>query len=517
MANLSDIEKQLNTLASLRTDLYTNLTNKGVTGLSADDTYNTLVPAVNRIQEQTLPQLKVVTNLTASSNNFSIGIATLNPTQYPITVTVKCSNNGSVVNIPLTLSTSRTATTLTYTGSYATLPAGTWSCQAIASATKFISAVSNTVSVTVAGTLADPVITLAGTIISWSAVEHASTYQIAYATSVSGSKTVIVNSQTAVSYNFSTWLGSQPAGTYYFFVKCNANAPYAASGWSNSVSYTKTLPQLAAPTNVAVSGGQITFTASANATSYDMYSNDVFKANVSGSPVTISDYFTESGSYIVNFVAKASGYQDSPHSANVTVTVGQQGKIYISRIFATTSKFTVNYDGVDLPQYTAAIGENQVTITCSGLSSGEGIHYYLNGVQQGDLITDSITIEAGSNDKAVYIHRTASQKNITNVCVWDNISEDKFTVTNTATNIANAYEYQVNAGTAQKYPMTTETVKYKDKITATSSNWSTYYYGLTILKNDYGSAADNFEFYACVPISQSKDGANIFRLTMVGS
>lgn len=515
MANLSDIEKQLNTLASLRTDLYTNLTNKGVTGLSADDTYNTLVPAVNRIQEQTLPQLKVVTNLSASNNNFSIGIATLNPTQYPITVTVKCSNNGSVVNIPLTL-TGSTVTSLTYSSSYSTLPAGTWSCQAIASATKFISAVSNTVSVTVAGTLAEPVITLAGTIISWPAVEHASTYQIAYATSVSGSKTVIVNSQTGLSYNFSAWLGSQPAGTYYFFVKCNANAPYAASDWSNSVSYTKALPQLAAPTNVAVSGGQITFTASANATSYDMYSNDVFKANVSGSPVTISDYFTESGSYIVNFVAKASGYQDSPHSANVTVTVGQQGKIYISHIWTNTSVFTVTYDGVTLPRGNAAIAENQMTITYTGSASGEGINYYLNGTQQPN-VTSTLTIDAGTNDKAVYIHRTAATRNLVNVCVWDNISEDKFTVTSSATNIHSDYKYQVNDGTTQRYPMTTETVKYKDKIKATSTNWATYYYGITIVTNDYASASSDFEFYACVPIAQSKDGATIFRLTMVGS
>lgn len=516
MANLSDIEKQLNTLASLRTDLYTNLTNKGVTGLSADDTYNTLVPAVNRIQEQTLPQLKVVTNLTASNNNFSIGIATLNPTQYPITVTVKCSNNGSVVNIPLTLSSSRTATTLTYTGSYSILPAGTWSCQAIATATKFISAVSNTVTVTVAGTLAEPVITLAGTIISWNPVEHASTYQVAYATSASGSKTVIVNSQTAVSYNFSTWLDSQLAGTYYFFVKCNTNAPYAASEWSNSVSYTKALPQLAAPTNVAVSGGQITFTASANATSYDMYSNDVFKANVSGSPVTIADYFTESGTYIVNFVAKASGYQDSPHSANVTVTVGQQGKIYISHIWTNTSVFAVTYDGVTLPRGNAAIAENQMTINYTGSATGEGINYYLNGTLQGS-VSSTLTIDASTSDKAVYIHRTAATRNLVNVCVWDNISEDKFNVTSTATNIHNSYKYQVNDGATQQYPMTTETVKYKDKIKATSTDWVTYYYGITIVTNDYASASSDFEFYACVPIAQSKDGATIFRLTMVGA
>ena len=188
-----------------------------------------------------------------------------------------------------------------------------------------------------------PVLTLDGSILSWTAIPSATKYTlVAISNSLSLSKTKTVDANTT-SLDLTTWTDLVPSS---WTIGAIAYVGDVRSDTSATVTYVNTV-QLAAPTTVNLTGKVLTWNNVANNSGYEIlyrrtdgsgeiYQTDMVDANVTQHTLTV----TTAGTYSVTIVTIGTGsYTDSAESAAVTYTV--QNKL-------ATPAIAMNADGKTL-------------------------------------------------------------------------------------------------------------------------------------------------------------------------
>lgn len=125
------------------------------------------------------------------------------------------------------------------------------------------SSLSTAVTYTKTEILATPVITISGDILSWSAINNASSYQI-----FADSSPIQSVASNVTSYDLSQL--TLVAGSHTIQLRAVGTGYYLSSDLSNSESYTY-MEQLDAPTNVSMSGTDVTFNEVENAETYEFF------------------------------------------------------------------------------------------------------------------------------------------------------------------------------------------------------------------------------------------------------
>lgn len=170
-----------------------------------------------------------------------------------------------------------------------------------------------------------PVLTLDGSILSWTAIPSATKYTlVAISNSLSLSKTKDVDANTT-SLDLTTWTDLVPSS---WIIGAIAYVGDVRSDTSATVTYVNTV-QLAAPTTVNLTGKVLTWNNVANNSGYEIlyrradgageiYQTDMVDANVTQHTLTV----TTAGTYSVTIVTIGTGsYTDSAESAAVTYVV----------------------------------------------------------------------------------------------------------------------------------------------------------------------------------------------------
>ena len=198
--------------------------------------------------------------------------------------------------------------------------------------------------------LSTPTASITNGTMSWNSITNADGYIVnAVKDGATQSKSV-----TETSINLSAWLTE--AGTYSLTVKASGYG-YIMSDESAAVAYT-IQNNLATPTIAMNADGKtLEITDVADATSYDVYVDGTLKTNVASAPNTTTlDLSTLSdiadGTHTVTVKAKASGYNDSEFSNEVSYTKAASGCLFSEMQFITDAK-TVN-NGADIRFYNAS-------------------------------------------------------------------------------------------------------------------------------------------------------------------
>lgn len=170
-----------------------------------------------------------------------------------------------------------------------------------------------------------PVLTLDGSILSWTAIPSATKYTlVAVSNSLSLSKTKNVNADTT-SLDLTTWTDLVPSS---WVIGIIAYVGDVRSDTSATVTYVNTI-QLAAPTTVNLNGNVLTWNNVANNSGYEIlyrrtdgsgeiYQTDVVDADVTQHTLTV----TTVGTYSITIITVGTdSYTDSEESAAVTYTV----------------------------------------------------------------------------------------------------------------------------------------------------------------------------------------------------
>lgn len=170
-----------------------------------------------------------------------------------------------------------------------------------------------------------PVLTLNGSILSWTAIPSATKYTlVATSNSLSLSKTKDVDANTT-SLDLTTWTDLVPSS---WIIGAIAYVGDVRSDTSATVTYVNTV-QLAAPTTVNINGNVLTWNNVANNSGYEIlyrrtdsageiYQTDMVETNVTQHTLTV----TTAGTYSVTIVTIGTGsYTDSAESAAVTYTI----------------------------------------------------------------------------------------------------------------------------------------------------------------------------------------------------
>lgn len=170
-----------------------------------------------------------------------------------------------------------------------------------------------------------PVLTLDGSILSWTAIPSATKYTlVAISNSLSLSKTKTVDANTT-SLDLTTWTDLVPSS---WIIGAIAYVGDVRSDTSATVTYVNTI-QLAAPTTVNLNGNVLTWNNVANNSGYEIlyrrtdgsgeiYQTDIVDTDVTQHTLTV----TTAGTYSVTIVTIGTGsYADSAESAAVTYTV----------------------------------------------------------------------------------------------------------------------------------------------------------------------------------------------------
>ena len=222
--------------------------------------------------------------------------------------------------------------------------------------------------------LSTPTASITNGTMSWNSITNADGYIVnAVKDGATQSKSV-----TETSINLSAWLTE--AGTYSLTVKASGYG-YIMSEESAAVAYT-IQNKLATPTIAMNADGKtLEITDVANATSYDVYVDGTMKTNVASVPSTTTfDLSTLSditdGAHTVKVKAKASGYNDSEFSNEVSYT-----KTPV-RSFANDSPAVIQASVID----------------------GSAINLYNVGDQKEITLTDgsTITIRIVNNSASMY-------------------------------------------------------------------------------------------------------------------
>lgn len=174
--------------------------------------------------------------------------------------------------------------------------------------------------------LAAPVITINNNVVSWTAVPHAASYAVTV-----GTKAAVIVMGTSYT------ITETAVGSYDVTVVAKANDDaHTDSVASNNVTYTIIPTEKTALTapEIAVNGNKVTWTAVANAASYDVIVDDNAPVNVKTTSYTLPQ--TAVGSYKVTVVAKAAAdselYKDSVASDEVTYVIKAEIVVTLEQI-----------------------------------------------------------------------------------------------------------------------------------------------------------------------------------------
>ena len=184
-----------------------------------------------------------------------------------------------------------------------------------AKADDMVSPASNSVTYVLTATLAAPVLTLSGNVVSWTAISKATSYE------------VFVNEAPVATVSETYYaIPNTAAGDYMVTVKAHStDTHYVTSALSNSVKYTIVpAPQpvkLATPV-VSLNDKVISWAAISNAVTYEIYVNDALKDEVSSLTYDLSALTAGTYSIQVDACNKSSSdYTTSDKSAAVSLTI----------------------------------------------------------------------------------------------------------------------------------------------------------------------------------------------------
>lgn len=257
-----------------------------------------------------------------------------------------------------------------------------------------------------------PVLTLDGSILSWTAIPSATKYTlVAISNSLSLSKTKTVGANTT-SIDLTTWTDLVPS---FWIIGAIAYVGDVRSDTSATVTYVNTI-QLATPTIAMNADGKtLEITGVPNATSYDVYIDGTMKTNVASVPNTTTfDLSTLSditdGAHIVKVKAKADGYRDSEFSNEVSYTKAPAG-------YKVT--FASNFSSV-------AWGEGEITdIT---LTADTGVSTVLSSAARG-LVWQGVSTLTASRGVANTIQYTNDRTGVSGYFYKDLTLSDDITIT----------------------------------------------------------------------------------------
>lgn len=210
-----------------------------------------------------------------------------------------------------------------------------------------------------------PVLTLDGSILSWTAIPSATKYTlVAVSNSLALSKTKNVNADTT-SLDLTTWTDLVPSS---WVIGIIAYVGDVRSDTSATVTYVNTI-QLAAPTTVNLNGNVLTWNNVANNSGYEIlyrrtdgsgeiYQTDIVDADVTQHTLTV----TTVGTYSITIITVGTGsYTDSEESAAVTYTLQNKLATPTIAIDGDTLKITDVENAQKYKIY--ANGELKTTIT----------------------------------------------------------------------------------------------------------------------------------------------------------
>ncbi|WP_458124717.1 S-layer homology domain-containing protein [Paenibacillus sp. Z3-2] len=246
--------------------------------------------------------------------------------------------------------------------------------------------------------------------LTWDAVENAESYEVSITDSEGNIRPVTVPSGTEL--DLSTLEPSLAPGEYTITVTAKSNDPaYADSEASESVTYTVPTPStpLAAPSNVKVTGDQLTWDAVENAESYEVSITDS-EGNIR--PVTVPSGTTldlstlepslAPGEYTITVMAKSNdpAYADSQASAPVTYTVPTPATSLAAPSNVKVTEDQLTWDAVENAEsYEVSITDSEGNIRPVTVPSGTTLDLSTlePSLAPGEY---TITVMAKSNDPA---------------------------------------------------------------------------------------------------------------------
>lgn len=300
-----------------------------------------------------------------------------------------------------------------------------------------------------------PVLTLNGSILSWTAIPSATKYTlVAISNSLSLSKTKTVNANTT-SLDLTTWTDLVPSS---WTIGAIAYVGDVRSDTSATVTYVNTV-QLAAPTTVNLTGKVLTWNNVANNSGYEIlyrradgageiYQTDMVDANVTQHTLTV----TTAGTYSVTIVTIGTGsYTDSKESAAVTYvvqntlatpTIAIEGNTLKITDVENAQKYKIYANGELKTTITKAAQGTQTTYDLTNLNLSAG-NYAITVVAEAEGFTDSdvsnsvnYTVQAQLAAPTIAMNADGKTLEITDVA--DATSYDVYVDGTLKTNVAKA-------------------------------------------------------------------------------
>ena len=278
--------------------------------------------------------------------------------------------------------------------------------------------------------LVAPVISRNNNVISWSAVAHATAYE------------VYLNDTLAVRQTATTYTITKTAvGEYVYKVRAiSTSASYTASEFSNTVTYTvapKVEPAepLATP-HISLNDNEITWSTVTGATAYEIYENELKIGQVTDTAYTITNTFAGEWVYAIRAISSDTAhYEPSALSNTVTYTVqvralGFQVNVTVPSGYSAAVQVALYKDGETTPVETKPVTifgtqgsvefsqSNEYSYTASIVSVATG--YKATSVRltasnnEGDIMIISLSgskiFNVGSNSFTVANNEVGSDK-----------------------------------------------------------------------------------------------------------
>lgn len=227
-----------------------------------------------------------------------------------------------------------------------------------------------------AAALVAPVITKDGSVVSWTAVEHATGYEVY----VNGAKKADV---TECTYTFA----ETAAGTYTLTVKAkSADNAYLTSAASNEVTFVVGAEQTLTAPVITAEGNVVTWTAVEHATGYEIYLNGTKKATVTICTYTFAE--TAAGTYnlTVKAVSGDTAYAASAESNAIKFTV--DGRLDALADAMASVQTTFRADGESIHTETGSTAVLNIIVTVFG----EGKRTTVESTSLGEILYEDVLV-----------------------------------------------------------------------------------------------------------------------------
>ncbi len=227
-----------------------------------------------------------------------------------------------------------------------------------------------------AAALVAPVITKDGSVVSWTAVEHAAGYEVY----VNGAKKADV---TECTYTFA----ETAAGTYTLTVKAkSADNAYLTSAASNEVTFVVGAEQTLTAPVITAEGNVVTWTAVEHATGYEIYLNGTKKATVTNCTYTFAE--TAAGTYnlTVKAVSGDTAYAASAESNAIKFTVDGRLDALAEALASVQTTFRADGESIHTETGSTAVLNKIVTVF------GEGKRTTVESTSLGEILYEDVLV-----------------------------------------------------------------------------------------------------------------------------